>query len=292
MKQGLNWYVLCCLGVKSDISAIAALSCLILRKGIPPVPLPLATPDNSISFPLPAELGQTQKQAEVTSSDISSQQIPIESALGQSDTYEELHAADVPSSMSSALFVPCLPLVIEEDRVTDFLERNSDSDSNSGDGDDCSDVGALHTSIYTLNISCSYNSVESNKRRDMESSASDRVTADKAKIDLEKFGDYFQELDEEEKYCFSSQSLPYFSNLFNKPNEEAEIKGSSVQNPENIQCSESNTEELKDLPITIFTRSSVKSAIQFVEESLPQVQRLQTLSNDEPFYSKRDSVDR
>lgn len=278
--------------MRSDIRAIASLTCMVLRRGLPPVPLPLSTLDNPISFPLPEVTGQNQSQrkevrsvsesssAQTTSSDLSSQR------------KEGVLVKGVPVSMASTSLVPFLSFRVREDLGRN---RDSDSDSNTNANNHCSDAGDLHASIHILGTSCSSVRAVPNGR----ALASGEVDS-KARTDLEQFANYFPELDETKNCWFLSR----FSNSsHSNPSKWDELEGVSSYDSDSIQevaiptaaeCSGSSTEYLSDSSIVISSKKAIaKSILQFVEEPLPQVLGPhQPPPHDEPVYSKLNSVDR
>lgn len=303
------------LGVKTDTRAIVSLTCMVLRKGLPPVPLPLFTVDNIISFPLPVKFRQNQAQSKevsslsessstkTTSSDLLSQIGPKESTCeGQAEVEEGLCISGVSTSMASTSLVPFLATRVEEDTSKDLLVRDSDSDSNNNASNHGSDAGDLRASIHILGTSCSSSRAESDGRSLVASSVNGEVD-DKVRTNLEQFVNYFPEVSERKNYWFPSQSLPHSCNC--DPNQWTDLKGISSHDqdskvvvvPTATECGGGSTEDLsnsKDLPIAISVKkNTVKSAMQFVEEPLPQVLGPHQLPpHPEPVYSKPNSVDR
>ena len=296
-------------GGRSDIHAIASLTCMVLRKGLPPIRLPLSILDNPISFSLPERSKQNprqKKEIRSLSDSSSTQTTELSSQLGPKESMWEVqvdvkegvhHDTGVSMSMASTSLVPFLAFRDQEDPGRSLLVRDFDSDNNNNASNHCSDAGDLHASIHVFGTSCSSSRGASNVETTLPSDDVDN----RLRTDLEQFADYFPELDETKRCCFRS----HISDSSSNPTKWAELKQVSsnvcdsdsievVAVPTATECSGSSAEDPRDSPIAIsLKKSTTKSAIKFVEEPLPQVLHThQPPSHFEPVYLKLNSVNR
>ena len=282
---------------------------MVLRKGLPPVELPLKDVKNTTQFPLPLKSEHNTEErvilsesssAKTTASDLLSQSGSKE-LEAQSEPEEGLCVNGISLSKASTSLQPFTMKRLEKD-VIGALHRHSTSDSltlcSNQYSDEC---------IQTFGNSTIISSQESSGKVVAIPSVDSNEVDLKLGRNLEQFVSFFPELEESKNYWFPLQSLTssYSYNPvhdLDQWNDMKEICSPELDTTENIvtipdvaECEniDAEVQDSSSLNGTFVERSPVKSVINFVEEPLPQqLGPFLPPPSIEPLYSKRPSVDR
>lgn len=289
------------LGARKTSRSISQMTCMVLRKCLPTLPLPLSTLKNPIHFSLPVQQtvtdntnGSASSSTKTTVSDLS---IHMTSTNEKGETEE----VDGMSSLQSPV-IPSMRLA--------YLRQGTHSDSDFSDGDcragnKCPLVNSekekgLCTPDNTYNIAELNTEDLSNKLSSLTS-----------KVDLELFSKFFPEMND------SNERLMYFHFLPLMPTSNSLTTSSSVPSAYNPWVdSDSETRVMKPpvivptaVPTAVPTNTDIlsgsieepgsngvgglfKTASNFVEEPAPQVLGHVPSERHELVYSKGISVDR
>ncbi len=277
---------------------------MVLRRGLPPVDLPLESMTNTIHFPLPQkpelEIDQISESssAKTSTSDLVLPQSCSKELEPQPAIDEGLCINGISLSKASTSLEPIPSKKLECEFSAALLERYSTSDSinmsNEVFSDECINshgMGLANSSKGSRSKFVSMLVIPSSAASDID------IKIDK---NLEQFVGYFPELDEIKHYWFPLKSLPtsseYNSDKELQWDEKKEACSSQLGSMEDIEVINSKEKTMaSQFPLngTVSNKVPVKSVINFVEESVPQ--QLSTIlppTSDEPQYSKRASVDR
>lgn len=309
-------HILCILslpaGSRKASRSIASLTCLVLRKCLPQVPLPLTSLKNPNPFSLPLvkisreaeNLVSPSSSTKTTTSDLSAQMCSDrEERPGGSDEEDEEDESISPESASASF------------PASDHMKNNSASKRNSLS--DCSDSDCV-TQAQTHRHVPVENSTQvpdgsshdvDNLERDRNFSLDTENLDTNIDIDMETYKKYFPELEESQE----SLSLYYPTSL--KPPNPPHL---STSNPESDKGLDARTEVSKFPVIVVPTAVQIscdsitesssesregevksessaalfKTAAYFVEEPAPQILGHTSPMKPELLYSKTPSVDR
>ena len=288
---------------------------MVLRRGLPPVELPLKEAKNIIQFPLPLKTEQATEQVSSLSESSSTKTNTSDSVISHSGSKEleahfeaeEVLGINGISISKASTSLQNLPMKrIENEHSGTFAEKQSTNGSSKGSSNHISEDFANEVGSMP-----SISSKGSSERVTMVSASNNEVDFKIAK-NLEQFVSFFPELEEAKHYWFPLTSLSgsydYNSSTdFSQWEDMKEFCSSlsgSMENVETTICCDAlvpscESEEFQSSPKitaangTLGEKIPIKSAIQFVEEPLPQyISGALSPPSVEPLYSKKASVDR
>jgi len=290
---------------------------MVLRRGLPPVELPLKEAKNIIRFPLPLKTEQAAEQMSSLSESSSSKTNTSDSIISHSGSKElethfeaelglEINGISI-SRASTSLQNLSVKRIENEHSGTVSSEKRSTSGCSKSFNNHISDDGT-----HEVRSIPSMSSKGSSEKMVTMPSASNHEVGTKMAKNLEQFVSFFPELEEAKHYWFPLTSLSgsydYNSSTDFSQWEDMKELGSSlpgsIENVDtNICCEalESNyeTEEIQNLSKDVSASETfgekipIKSEIQFVEEPFPQhISGALSPPCIEPLYSRKASVDR
>lgn len=286
------------LGARKASRSISSLTCAVLRKCLPSLPLPLSTLKSPIHFPLPVDQVATDNASASASS---STKTTVSDLLTHINEKGEEHNVEEGDEDTPTLKSP----VFASLRLAGYLKQAIPSDSDISDGDARASnrfavCAPVEKSVHTPEQH-SYNTAELNSDDLLNklSSFTDCI----AKIDLDSFTKFFPELNDSNERLSSFHFLPLMPTSISQPSTcnpwlddsdlEAKVTKPPVIVPTAIPTSEKNTDILSgSKEEKEEEKSNMKTAAKFTEEPAPQVLGHVPSEKPELVYSKGISVDR
>ena len=306
-------------GARKSSRSIASLSCLVLRRCIPSLPLPLDTLENPISFPLPFVKDSSREDDAISRSSSKTTTSEFSTPVTSSDKVEETVENGAEEGSSTSMKRTNLPSSLHNSRQHSDSELSGSCSCEPQDSCQCSQNG--HPSCKSLFNSTRTQGRSSRDHDDccdsFEPSHFTRSTKPKISIDLALLSVYFPEITQETKERDNSSPITFTAppasqqeslhrnhsskSLSDPPAESAPKTPTTsppvVVIPTGLQATDSSAETSNQSKTSQVARRESSETIlnavaNFVEAPAPQVLGHSSPERSEPLYTKALSVDR